>query len=71
MICLLLRGAGAVAAFATEANVRFAWNDVSDDWAQIHVLFPSYGDNREIRILVSKFYDAQGSFLKVHQIMGD
>ena len=71
VVCLLLRGAKAVAAVTTEAIVRFNRNDVSHDWAQIHVLLPSYGDNREIRILVSKFYDAQGCFLKVNQIMSD
>jgi len=71
VVCLLLQGAKAVAAVATEANVRFNRNDVSHDGAQIHVLFPSYGDNREIRILVSKFYDAQGCFPQVNQIMSD
>ena len=71
VICLLLRAAKAVAAVATEAHVRSARNDVSHDWAQIQVLFPSYGDNREIRILVSKFYDAQGCVLEVYPKMSD
>lgn len=33
--------------------------------------YPGYGDNGEIRVLVSKFYDADGYILEVNQILSD
>ena len=33
--------------------------------------YPGYGDNGEIRVLVSKFYDAHGYILEVNQILSD
>ena len=33
--------------------------------------YPGYGDNPEIRVLVSKFYDADGYILEVNQVLRD
>lgn len=33
--------------------------------------YPGYSDNGEIRVLVSKFYDADGYILEVNQILSD
>ena len=64
------------------AILLFNTSDLEDRWPRIEnapgveiiaapklTTYPGYGDNGEIRVLVSKFYDADGYLIELNQVL--